>query len=75
MDGIRPSDFLILRGESMKKGYLCKFEFEGQQLATDGESLLDFKNGFWVNESFDFTNCSDAKYWIPPSKILFIVKG
>ena len=30
------------------------------------------KEGFWVNENYRFTTADDAKYWIPPSSVMFV---
>lgn len=36
--------------------------------------IAEFVNGFWINDDYEFTNGSDAKYWIPPTNIRFISK-
>jgi hypothetical protein len=30
--------------------------------------------GFWLNEKSEFTQGSDCKWWIPPSRIFFVEK-
>ena len=32
------------------------------------------KDGFWLNERFEFTQRSDCKYWIPPGMIEYAEK-
>ena len=36
--------------------------------------LIDVKNGFWINRAGNYTQGSDAIYWVPPSQILCIRK-
>jgi hypothetical protein len=36
--------------------------------------LVDFINGFWVNEDYQYTNGSDCKYYILPHMIVSIEK-
>jgi len=54
--------FVFVRGDEIKRCY------------TKFYTLSNFKDGFWVNEYLQFTNGSDAKYWIPPSVITLIEK-
>ncbi len=60
--------------------FICYFDFYngkwGKELHTV-ETLLGlyvFKDGFWVNDKAELTMGSDAKIWIPPSKIYFVRK-
>ena len=48
--------------------------YEGRKLNVIADSISHFKDGFWVNEDGNFTVDSDAMYWIPPSRILFVEK-
>jgi hypothetical protein len=60
--------------------YICHYQFTknetklcvNEKYATSG--IFDFSEGFWVNEQFEFTKSSDAKYWIPPCRIYYIEK-
>ena len=60
--------------------YRCEFKIEaypflgmGYTCYSDG-GIADFKDGFWVNDKFEFTKSSDCKYWVPPGKISYIAK-
>ena len=57
----------------MKSIYRCEFIFRGCQYCVrhDGD-VEDLTNGFWINADLQFTDKSDFKYWIPPSKIEYI---
>lgn len=44
-------------------------------LVPKGRGLADVKDGFWINEARQYTQVSDCKYWIPPSKIEYISKN
>lgn len=63
----------------MKK-YICHFyspHILSQDFVAQAESdggISDFKDGFWLNPYNKFTKGSDAKYWVPPSRILCIEK-
>lgn len=37
-------------------------------------ALIDYINGFWINDRKQITNTSDATIWIPPSQLLCITK-
>lgn len=37
-------------------------------------AISQFKDGFWINNKFEFTTDLGGKYWIPPSQILYIKK-
>lgn len=58
--------------------YSCLFVFGvgigKNHYFTDVPSIGDIKDGFWVDEAFEFTKSQDAKYWIPPSRILHVEK-
>lgn len=60
--------------------YRCKFKIDSYPFngvwcdVYSKDSISDFADGFWVDPEFRFTKGSDAKYWIPPSKICFIAK-
>ena len=61
----------------MKRKMLCRCEFEFKRrtyrVRSEG-GLVDFKDGFWINDEWEFTKGVDARYWIPPSKILYVAK-
>lgn len=56
--------------------YRCHFDFElVLDCKVDSDKGIDeFAGGFWVNSKIKFTKGNDAKFWIPPSKIVFIEK-
>ena len=57
--------------------YDCKIPINGMygEICTARAKSLDLlKDGFWINDSFKFTQTSKAKYWIPPSAIRYISK-
>ena len=59
----------------MRTDYKCVFAFSSSTyIALSNGGIADFKDGFWINEKFEFTKGSDYKYWIPPSKIIYIQK-
>ena len=35
-------------------------------------SMEDAKEGFWVNELHNFTRGEDARFWVPPTQIVFV---
>jgi len=56
--------------------YLVHFDFGTRTgVVTEAPSIADVKDGFWVNSNLEFTNGSDCKFWIPPSRIIFVVKA
>lgn len=55
--------------------YVCFYELDGVEQDTAAERLDVFKEGFWINNDFDYTNGSDAKYWIPPGRIHYVTKA
>lgn len=55
--------------------YVCYFNSKyGAGITQSAEGIDAFCRGFWVTESMVYTKWSDAKYWIPPSQILYIEK-
>jgi hypothetical protein len=58
--------------------YSCLFAFgvgSGKMFYfTDVPSIGDIKDGFWIDESREFTKSSGSKYWIPPSAIMHVEK-
>ena len=40
----------------------------------EGNSLFDFKDGFWIDENGVLSNQTSGRYWIPPSRIYYIEK-
>lgn len=59
--------------------YRCEFMFAlfGVEIYrhTSSKKGIDvFREGFWINRECNFTQGSDAQYWIPPSKIRYISK-
>lgn len=65
----------------MKIIYRCAYEFvifldgrDGVRSVYSEKGIDVFQYGFWINYDFEFTQGSDAKYWIPPSKIMYISK-
>jgi hypothetical protein len=59
----------------MKKlRYRCEYVFEEKHRHAWGESILDFINGFWVNDDLVFTKKSDARFFILPHSIRYIMK-
>ncbi len=60
--------------------FICYFDYfngtHGKELHTveSDLGLYEFRDGFWVNDKAEFTTGSDAKIWIPPSKIYFVKK-
>lgn len=37
-------------------------------------SIGDVIDGFWVNDKYQVTRLSDCRFWIPPSRILYVEK-
>lgn len=61
-------------GQLCKVIYRCEFRMETAYMHVDGSSIADFKEGFWLNDKYEFTKCSDAVTWMPPSSIIRITK-
>ncbi len=60
------------KGGNMTIQYACNFNFDETNHFVIGDSIEDFKEGFWVDVDLQFTKGTNRKYWIPPSKIIFI---
>lgn len=63
----------------MKIRYRCEFVFalfgrDVNRCVYSKKGIDIFKDGFWITENYHFTQGSDAKYWVPPSKIRYISK-
>jgi len=70
----------------MSYTYRCYFEFKElkqgiiysrsdiHRVSYSNDGIWAFTNGFWITHELKFTKGSDAKYWIPPSQILYIEK-
>jgi len=54
--------------------YRCEFKILDKKAGVYVSRLSDVKDGFWINESFEFTTGSDASMWIPPSSINHVLK-
>lgn len=55
--------------------YIAHATFKDMRLEVElPYGLEDAYDGFWVNEHLMLTKGSDAKYWIPPHRILFVEK-
>lgn len=54
--------------------YVCEFRMDAAFMHVEGDSIADFKDGFWINDNYELTVSSDAKYWMPPSSIIRITK-
>lgn len=56
-----------------KRMYRCEFtHHDVMRHASSPDGLGAFKDGFWLNNDLQFTKGSDARYWIPPSKIDYV---
>jgi hypothetical protein len=56
--------------------YVCYYQY-GAGLHTRAvyvESIFDVMEGFWLNRELIFTKASNCRYWIPPSRILYVEK-
>jgi len=61
---------------SSEQLYMCSFDLGGNRrsiISTEG--LCAFKDGFWLNKKYELTKGIDAKIWIPPSKIRYVIKS
>lgn len=54
--------------------YVAVVRFRDMTLRIRGYSLGQLKDGFWINDEHEYTALNDAKFWLPPSAILFIEK-
>lgn len=52
----------------------CFFKFKKRECSADGESVADFRNGFWLDCSMMLVpmHALDRRYWIPPAAIQYI---
>lgn len=52
---------------------ICHFELGGAKRSVKGQSLVDFKTGFWLDNSFMLTfDDQEKRVWIPPARILHV---
>ena len=60
----------------IKTNYRCRFILEASWgvMETYVPSIGDIKDGFWVNNNYQFTTGSDCDYWVPPASILYVRK-
>ena len=55
--------------------YICIFKLKDMTLTVESnEGLGCFVDGFWINPDYELTRGHDAKYWIPPGRILHVEK-
>ena len=56
--------------------YECVFKFEGEKYRTEIDGIYSVKDGFWVDQWWEYVAYSDdaAAYWIPESKIQHVEK-
>lgn len=40
----------------------------------EDKNISSVSNGFWINQDGEYTQGSDAQYWIPPSMLRLIEK-
>lgn len=53
--------------------YTVVFKFSGDLYLIDVDGMSDVLNGFWVDETIEFTTgIGNEKYWIPPHMITHI---
>jgi len=54
----------------------CFFMFKGREYFADGQSVADFRAGFWVDVSLNVVpmHYLNRRYWIPPHAIQHIEK-
>ena len=54
--------------------YICFYDWRSSLTPAQcqGDSIYDFKDGFWIDGEGKFTKGSDCKYWIPPARIYYI---
>ena len=57
-----------------KMVYVCEFRIDTAYMHVEGDSIADFKDGFWLNNNYEFTKGADAVTWMPPSSIIRISK-
>ena len=56
------------------KKYKCVFKLDDCLRRVYGDSLAEFKDGFWLDDHLQFTKGGDAKVFVHASKIEYIVK-
>ena len=57
--------------------YVCHYQGvinKFGDLTVEGNSIYDFKDGFWIDEAGKLSNQISGKYWIPPSRIYYTEK-
>ena len=55
--------------------YRCEYTFKDKmRVAYSRDGIAVFKDGFWINEAYQFTTADDCRYWIPPNAIQYIAK-
>lgn len=54
--------------------YVAVVRFRDMNLRIRGYSIIQLKDGFWINDDHDYTCYDDAKFWLPPSAIQYIEK-
>jgi len=60
----------------MKAIYWCYFTFQDSIAMAKSYSFETFKDGFWLTNTMDVAlTIEDAKYWIPPSKVNYVVRA
>lgn len=58
----------------------CRVTWPGDRIdqvdvvTVETDELAKLKDGFWINGEGDYTQGSDASYWVPPSQIKMILK-
>lgn len=59
--------------ERCKRVYRCEFTMHGiGRYVRCEDGLAAFKDGFWITDEYQYTKGSDARFWIPPSAILYV---
>jgi hypothetical protein len=52
---------------------LCVFDYKYRSRSVLGESLADFRDGFWVDSTCTrLALFEERAYWIPPARILHV---
>lgn len=57
--------------------YVVGYRFQEERqyaLLPKNYGIADIKDGFWVNNKFEWCVVADQKYWIPPSQIKYVDK-
>lgn len=53
--------------------YLCAFEWDDG--VVDKIYIPDIqaaKDGFWLNDNFEYSDCDEPVWWIPPARVLYV---